>query len=873
MKRKKILIVDDYLVNRKVLEKLIPEDMEAVHAENGVEALALAKEFQSGISLILLDIIMPVMDGFEVLEQLSKDELLSSIPVIVQTSSNDSNDEVRCLSSGASDFISKPYVAEVVKHRIESIIRLRENASMINMLEYDQLTGLYSKEFFYKNVRSLFENYPNEDFDMICSDIENFKLINDKYGIKKGDEVLRALADAYSKCDAGVNIAGRLGSDKFGFVISSNHGFCMHKFNKSLSRFIENAPVPNLVLKFGVYRNVDKTLEIPNIYDRARLALERIKGKYGKNISVYDNSIREEILMEQNILEDMEKAIANREVMVYLQPKEDISSGYIIGAEALVRWKHPKFGMLSPGVFIPLFEKNGFISKLDYYVWEESCRMIKEWKEKGQGVVPISVNISRNDFYDEDLLDKLLLMTSKYNVEHKYLHVEVTESLYMDNPEELVKIVNQIRSMGFKIEMDDFGKGYSSLNMIGEMPIDVLKIDMSFIQNFTEEKKTIMGFIVALSRWLNLDTIVEGVETEEQKETVRRSGCNCIQGYYCSKPLPKAKFEEYVKGRPIGEPNISKRINLINDQPVFDDRHTILVVEDMEVSREIIREMLFTRYNIVEVNNGKEAWEYLQDNSHAVSVVLLDLMMPIMDGFRFLDMYKQDERFADIPVIITSEIEKDSEAKAIQLGAVSFVGKPYQKEILIHHIRNAIKTLEFATIKRSLEEQVDNYEEAAHKDHLTEILNRRGLTNAIKNLPKGKGVGHALLMLDIDNLKQCNDTYGHDFGDELIKKIANYLTSATRSDDIVARIGGDEFIVVLKFLADKDIAFAKGKRISDGIKAIELSKENIIASCSIGIAILEDPDEFEETWKWADSVLLDIKKTSKGQCVIAQNRN
>ena len=870
MKRKKILIVDDYLVNRKVLEKLIPEDMEAIHAENGVEALDLAKEFHTEISLILLDIIMPVMDGFEVLDRLSNDELLSSIPVIVQTSSNDSSNEIRCLASGASDFISKPYVAEVVKHRIESIIRLRENSSMINMLEFDKLTGLYSREFFYKNVRGLFERYPDEDFDMICSDIENFKLINDKYGTKKGDEVLKELAYAYSKCDEGINLAGRIGSDKFGFVISSNHGFSLEKFEKGLSSFVENAVVPNIVLKFGVYRNVDKTLEISNIYDRARLALERIKGKYGKGISVYDNSIREAILMEQNILDDMEKAVENKEFIVYLQPIEDIVSGNIIGAEALVRWKHPKFGMLSPGIFIPLFEKNGFISKLDYYVWEETCKLISEWKEGGYGLVPVSVNISRNDFYEDDLATKLLFMTNKYNVDHKYLHVEVTESLYVEDPEEIIKKVQQIRNLGFKIEMDDFGKGYSSLNMIGEMPIDVLKIDISFIQNFTDEKKTIMGFIVALSRWLDLETIVEGVETEEQKETVRRMGCDSIQGYYCSRPLPRKEFEEYIKGRTIGNPAISKNIKQINNQPVFDDRYTILVVEDMEVSREIIREMLSTRYNIVEAHNGMEAWEYLQEESHKESVVLLDLMMPIMDGFRFLDMYKADERFADIPVIITSEREKDSESKAIKLGAVSFVGKPYQKDILLHHIKNAIKTLEFATIKRNLEMQVDNYEEAAHHDHLTEIFNRRGLINAVKALPKGNDIGHALFMIDIDDLKICNDTHGHDFGDELIKKIASYLVGATRGEDIVARIGGDEFIVVLKNLVDKEIALKKGKQINEGIKSIVMSKENVKPSCSIGIAILEDPEKFEDTWKWADTVLLDIKKNSKGDCVIVE---
>ncbi len=260
------------------------------------------------------------------------------------------------------------------------------------------------------------------------------------------------------------------------------------------------------VMKWGIYAIDSRSISVEQMCDRALLAARSIKGQYGKYFATYDDKLRDKLLREQAITDSMEAALAQGQFEVYLQPKYRIKDDRLAGAEALVRWNHPQWGLRSPAEFIPLFEKNGFITKLDQFVWEKTCAILQRWDQKGYPPVPVSVNVSRADIYNADFAESLMKMIEKYELSPSRLHLEITESAYTENPEQIIDTVTNLRELGFVIEMDDFGSGYSSLNMLNKMPLDVLKLDMKFIHNETAKpvNQGILRFIMGLARWMDL---------------------------------------------------------------------------------------------------------------------------------------------------------------------------------------------------------------------------------------------------------------------------------------------------------------------------------------------------------------------------------
>lgn len=534
-----------------MLSAIISTEYKVLEADNGQAALEVLKQYGEQISLILLDIIMPVMDGYTFLSVIKANSAYSSIPVIVTTQNDNESDEVEALAHGATDFVAKPYKAQVILHRVASIINLRETAAMINLLQYDRLTGLYSKEFFYRRAKELLLRNPEQKYDIICSDIENFKLVNDVLGIPSGDRLLCSTAERYKEFDLKNGISGRLNADQFICMKERQQNYTEEWFLQLEQQVKESSGINNIVIKWGIYPIEDRTLSVEQMCDRALLAVRSIKGKYGKYFAAYDEELRNKLLREQSITDSMESALAKGQFEIYLQPKYRMKDHVLAGAEALVRWIHPEWGILLPGQFIPLFEKNGFITKLDEYVWERACELLWDWEQRGYGMIPLSVNVSRADFYNADLASILLDTVKNYNLSPSLLHLEITESAYTENPMQIIETVKQLRELGFIIEMDDFGSGYSSLNMLNQMPIDVLKLDMQFVQSETAKpiKQSILRFVMDIARSMELDTVAEGVETPEQLERLKEIGCNYAQGYYFSKPIPYRDFEALLKTR------------------------------------------------------------------------------------------------------------------------------------------------------------------------------------------------------------------------------------------------------------------------------------------------------------------------------------
>lgn len=429
---------------------------------------------------------------------------------------------------------------------------LREAEELRRMargLEHDELTGLFNKSVFYQEAQRLIESYPEEDFVLVRWNLERFKVINDLFGASVGDQVLKILALELQKYTDGLATLARLESDHFvschfakNFSIDATEEFLRQQFSPPEI----NYPI---ILKCGIYEIDDKTIPVDQMCDRANLALQTIKGKYMTQYAFYDNALRQTLLDEQEIEGDMTKALEEGQFVVYYQPIYSVSSKRPISAEALVRWQHPTKGMISPGVFIPLFEKNGFISKLDRYVREQTVRFIAHSQSLQRPILPISVNISRIEFYSVDFCDSLIRLVEQYRVHPSMLRLEITESAYAQNADALLRAMLQLQQYGFQILMDDFGSGYSSLNMLKDIPVDILKIDMRFVQDisYSDRAASVLSSVVRMAKWLEMKVVAEGVETAGQLTFLRSIGCDSVQGYYYSKPLPEADFVQLLE--------------------------------------------------------------------------------------------------------------------------------------------------------------------------------------------------------------------------------------------------------------------------------------------------------------------------------------
>lgn len=542
---KRILVVEDNELNRAMLLDILADRYTILEAENGQQALDILHSTREYISLILLDVIMPVMDGYTFLDIIKQDPRLSLIPVIVMTQSSSEESEVTALAHGATDFVPKPYRPKVLLHRIASIIHLQETAAMINQFQYDRLTRLYSKEFFFQKAQEILTSNPDKAYNLVCANIVNFKLYNDTFGIPAGDQLLKNFAAGIADHLRGEGICGRLSGDRFAFLQERGRETAQRAIFDRMRRAGVPENLRNVEVKWGIYEIVDRTLPMEYMCDRAMLAADSIKGLYNRSIAIYDDILRRKLLREQSITSSMEAALAGDQFTVYFQPKYRVSDSSLCGAEALVRWTHPEWGFMSPNEFIPLFEKNGFISRLDQFVWERCCQMLRQWQDKGYPPLPVSVNVSRADIYQSDLAGLLLNLTKKYSVDPKLLHLEITESAYTENSKQIISTVDQLRARGFIVEMDDFGSGYSSLNMLSQLKLDVLKLDMKLIQNETSQNfdRGIVRLLVEMAHRLNLSVVAEGVETQRQLGRLQEIGCDYVQGFLFSKPLPQEDYD------------------------------------------------------------------------------------------------------------------------------------------------------------------------------------------------------------------------------------------------------------------------------------------------------------------------------------------
>ena len=542
-----ILVVEDNELNREMLCAMLEDRYNVLQAENGKEGLEVLQENYRDISIIVLDVQMPVMNGYEFLHAVKDDDLLREIPVIVATGSSDIEEEERCLELGATDFVIKPYKKNIVLKRISNIIRLRESASTLKEVEFDDLTGVFTRQAFFHHAQKILQDNPDIDFTLAISDIQDFTLVKERYGMKVANDLLLRNVALLRKAQVENYVFGRYDDNQFIVMAPSSERYAEIRKQR---RGRLTIPLPEegvAVLKFGVKRSIEHDVSIKEHCRHVLMALDTIKHVYGVNYALFDENMQKYYDRRIAIERSMVKALENGDFQIFYQPKHDSRTGELVGAEALVRWTHPEFGFLSPAEFIPVFEQTGFISEVDFYAWKRTCMNQREWQDKGLRIVPISVNCSRSELLQNDFLHKWFKPLKDSALSSQYMHLEVTESLFTEHFDKLSEVLRECQQRGVKIELDDFGTGYSSLSMFQLLPLDIIKFDMAFVKGLDSPRQArVMAACVRLVHNLGLKSIAEGVETSRQLEKVKEMGIDAVQGYYYSRPLPKAEFEQYL---------------------------------------------------------------------------------------------------------------------------------------------------------------------------------------------------------------------------------------------------------------------------------------------------------------------------------------
>lgn len=583
-KQKKIIVLADASCsNRAILQGILEDEFQIRETVNSEQTIEMMEKEGKNISLILLNISLQKEDSSSILFYVHQHQWNKIVPII-SILEEDAQEKFNALyEDDIFDFIKMSTEPQIIKHRVRSAIRLfTRQRKIIEQIEQqnnhlskqneklhyiDSLTGCLNFEAFKMQASRLIREESGKKYALSYCDIKRFKFINDEFGYEVGDHLIRHWAEAI-KNDLGEDeIIGRVSADNM--IVLSHYEQeeelyeRIRKRTASVEGFLrEREKGYDIEIVIGVYlvkEEEKKEPKISHMLDCANVAQKSVKKLNGSQIAFYSKKMWEQQVREQEIRQHLRLAMAHGEIEVWFQPQFDYSNHKFVGAEALARWNHPELGAISPAEFIPILEKSGLIYEFDQYIWEETCKHLRYWMDKyGKKFnIALSVNVSRLDINAVDFYEKLEKMLDKYEIPHHLLWLEITENAYMDEPEQLIEAVTKLQDMGFIVEMDDFGSGYSSLNMLKDVNINILKMDMRFLDDRENGFRggMILNSIMQMSQWLELPVIAEGVETKEQADFLKNMGCEMMQGYYFSRPLCAEQFEQILPG--FGESRIN----------------------------------------------------------------------------------------------------------------------------------------------------------------------------------------------------------------------------------------------------------------------------------------------------------------------------
>lgn len=552
--RPTVLVISHSATSRKAICQNLSAGYRLIEVSDAVSAIEILNHPQEILSGVILDLFVDPSDGCRFLAHVNSAPQFGELPIIAILDPERPEEEKRVLNLGAWDFVPHCCDSEILNFRLKNAI-VRSKLATFQQLkytaEYDALTGLYNKQNFFAKTRELLDRNPTESFLFVRIDIQRFQLINSFFGTQEGDRLICYIARLVMQIVGLLPLChfGRIEADVFAVCVAQkdiNIMEMIEKMREALNSYHLNY---SLVPIFGLYRIPNNALPVSTFFDHATIAAKECKKGYLSCYVWYSDEMREKLKRTQEIISEMDTALAEHQFEVYLQPKYNLRTHQPAGAEALVRWRHPQKGIISPGEFIPVFEGNGFITKLDYYVWEQTCKLLAKWKADGLDPQPVSVNVSRVNLYHHDFVGILQELLRRYGLPPYMLQLEVTETAYTDNPEIMCKTVAKLRKEGFEILMDDFGSGYSSLNILKDIEVDILKIDMRFLSESASPGRgeNIIASVVRMAKWLSIPVVMEGVETSEQVEFLRSINCDFVQGYYFARPIPAAEYELFLR--------------------------------------------------------------------------------------------------------------------------------------------------------------------------------------------------------------------------------------------------------------------------------------------------------------------------------------
>lgn len=571
-----ILIVDDVEINREIFAELLGDQYAPLYAANGLEAVAQIQEYSDKIALILLDVMMPEMDGYGVLQKMQEMNLIGVIPVIIISALEDQEAIDRAYEMGATDFLSRGADRATLNKRISNYIHLfgrqktslqeistqaEELASQNYRLEtLDDLTGCNNRVTFRREAQTILRENPQRQYALWYCDIKQFNIIKARFGYDVGDYVIKYWAKRIGQLLQDGETYCRLSDDRFALLthydgtdfLSSRFQRMAGEVHGCLTKIDLDHDVEICAGIYLIRSGNPEDLTVNMMLDRAALAQQTMKRSSGSSVCLYDSKMLENQLRRAEISKHLATALQNGEVMAYFQPQFDFTQRAVVGAETLCRWKHSSLGWLSPAEFIPVLEQSNQIYQMDCFIWREACRALATLRSKGIPM-PISVNVSRADIREESLIKNLTGYLDEFHLSPKDLHLEVTESAYMDDAKQLMQVVQALQSMGFTIEMDDFGSGYSSMNTLKDLPVNMLKLDTYFIRQAISgpRGRVILSTVIDMAQRLRLPLIAEGIETLEQAQNLMDMGCKLMQGYYFARPMPMAEFLEMLDTTPV----------------------------------------------------------------------------------------------------------------------------------------------------------------------------------------------------------------------------------------------------------------------------------------------------------------------------------
>ena len=685
-----ILIVDDRPANVQLLKALLEcTGYARVHATSDPrEVVALHRAHR--YDLILLDLNMPFMNGFEVLEGLKEVEAGGYPPVLAITAAPEHKQ--RALDAGVMDFVCKPFDHDELLARIRNMLEVRllytgTRDQGARLACYDALTGLPNRAMFQRSLEQLLAA-GGRSSALLMLDLDGFARINDTLGHAAGDEVLRQFAQRLQQGAPAGSVVSRFGNDEFALALGGLA--TQHEALQAAEQvrhccaqpFVLEQCEARLTVSVGIAMHPADAADAALLLKYASTALHQARQGGGASCRFFTDAMDVQAQSRFEFERALRLAVANSEFELYYQPKVEVSSGRMVGAEALLRWNRPGYGPVAPSAFIPLLEETGLIVEVGAWVIDTACRQIALWADCAGGPVPVAVNVASRQFSDNKLQDTVAGAIAAHGIEPGLLALEVTESALMDDTERTATTLAALRAMGVKVAIDDFGTGYSSLAYLKRFPVDALKIDIAFIRDVTVDQgdAALVDAIIVMAHSLDLEVVAEGVETEAQLAYLARHRCDQIQGYYFSRPVPPMQFQHLLlNGASLartdsGSPPL-RTLLLIDDEP-----HVLSALQ------RLLRQ---DGYRVLTASGATQAFELLA--RHEVQLVLCDQRMEEMSGTELLDRIK--DMYPDtFRIILSGYTDLATIMESINRGSLyRFYTKPWDNRMLRENIRAAFR--------------------------------------------------------------------------------------------------------------------------------------------------------------------------------------